>query len=189
MPITSNGNWINTYSGIAFHPLEPRAEDISIDDIAHSLSHQCRYTGHTANFYSIAEHSVLVAKGVAALGGSINEQRWGLLHDGSESFVSDVSSPVKKHPSFAFYREVEKKIMEAVAERFSLEGHEPDVVRYVDGQMIAFESMDKQVIVCRNPAWPIIEQDDRLKTTIKIECLPPASACSAFLLHFKEVFG
>ena len=189
MPITPDGNWINTATGVAFHPLEPRAEDVSLEDIAHSLSQQCRYTGHTSSFYSVAEHSVLVAKGVKALGGSINEQRWGLLHDGSESFISDVSSPVKKHPSFAFYREVEKKIMDVVAERFKLEGPEPDLVRYVDAQMIAFESMDKRVIKVRNPNWPVVEQDERLKPAIKIECLLPAPARSAFLIYFKELFG
>lgn len=42
MPITADGNWINTFSGIAFHPLEPRAEDVSLIDIAHALSHECR---------------------------------------------------------------------------------------------------------------------------------------------------
>lgn len=189
MPITANGNWINTATGVAFHPLEPRAEDVSIEDIAHSLSHECRYTGHTASFYSVAEHSVLVAKGVAALGGSLNDQRWGLLHDASEAYLSDISSPVKKHPSFAFYREVEKGLMAAVAERFKLEGEEPDLVRFVDAQMIAFESVDLRVIRVRNPNWPMTEQDQRLKAVIKIECLLPPSARNAFNAHFKELFG
>jgi len=189
MPITADGNWINTASGVAFHPLEPKAEDVSIEDIAHSLSHQCRYTGHTLNFYSVAEHSVLVAKGVKALGGSLNAQRWGLLHDGSEAYLSDISSPVKRHPSFAFYREVEKGLMAAVAERFKLEGPEPDPVRFVDAQMIAFESVDPRVIKVRNPNWPMIEQDPRLKPWISIQCLLPASAHGAFMAHYRELFG
>ena len=189
MPITSDGSWINTFTGIAFHPLDPRAEDVSITDIAHALAYQCRYTGHTRQFYSIAEHSVLVAKGVAALGGSLNDQRWGLLHDGSESYVSDISSPVKKDPRFSFYREVESRLMLAIAQRFKLEGPEPDVVRFVDAQMIAFESMDERIIMCRNPNWPVIEQDPRLKDAIKIECLLPASAENAFMGHYKELFS
>ena len=189
MPITADGNWINTVTGEAFHPLDPQAEDVVLEDIAHSLSQQCRYTGHTSNFYSVAEHSVLVAKGVAALGGSLNDQRWGLMHDGSEAYLSDISSPVKKHPSFAFYREVEKKIMDAVATCFKLEGPEPDVVRFVDAQMIAFESVDPRVIKVRNVNWPMIEQDPRLKPVIKIECLLPASAYGFFMTHFKELFG
>lgn len=189
MPITPDGNWINTASGIAFHPLDPRAEDVSITDIAHSLSQECRYTGHTRMFYSVAEHSVLVAKGVKVLGGSLNEQRWGLLHDATEAYLSDISSPVKKHPSFTFYREVENRLMTAIAEHFKLEGPEPDVVRFVDAQMIAFESMDERIVACRNPNWPVIEQDPRLKDVIKVECLLPASAENAFMGFFKELFA
>jgi hypothetical protein len=189
MPITPDGNWVNTLSGVAFHPLEPRAEDVRIEDIAKSLSHECRFTGHTTVPYTVAEHSILVAKGVAALGGSINEQRWSILHDATEAYLSDIAAPVKKHPSFAFYREVEKNLMRVIAEHFRLEGPEPELVRYVDAQMIAFESVDKRIIPNRNPNWPMIEQDPRLKPVIQIQCLSPVLAHEAFLVHFKELFG
>ena len=79
--------------------------------------------------------------------------------------------------------------MTAIAEHFKLEGPEPDLVRFVDAQMIAFESVDPRIIRVRNPAWPIMEQDPRLKLVIKTECLLPASAEGAFLMHFKELFG
>ena len=36
-------DYINTYSKINFAPLEPKCEDILIDDIAHSLSLMCVY--------------------------------------------------------------------------------------------------------------------------------------------------
>lgn len=189
MPITPDGNWINTFTGIAFHPLEPKAEDVCLADIAHALSHECRYTGHTLSFYTVAEHSVLVSKGVAALGGSFNDQRWALLHDATEAYLSDIASPVKKHPSFSFYREVEKRLMDAIAEHFKLEGPEPDVVRFVDAQMIAFESVDPRIIKTRNPNWPTMEKDHRLTPVINIQCLLPASAQDAFMAHYQELFG
>jgi hypothetical protein len=189
MPITADGNWINTFSGVAFHPLEPSAEDVRLVDIAHSLSQECRYTGHTLSFYSVAEHSVLVAKGVKALGGSLNDQRWALLHDATEAYLSDISSPVKKHPSFSFYREVEKRLMDSIAEHFKLEGPEPDVVRFVDAQMIAFESVDPRIIQVRNPKWPMMERDPRLTPVINLQGLLPASAEGAFMASFKELFA
>ena len=54
--------WIQTFTGKKFSPLEPRREDIDILDIAHSRSMQCRFNGHCRQFYSVAEHSVRVAR-------------------------------------------------------------------------------------------------------------------------------
>src|ERR1700719_64369 len=48
--------FIETYTGRAFYPLKPRIEDVSIIDIAHHLSQQCRYAGATNFFYSTAQH-------------------------------------------------------------------------------------------------------------------------------------
>lgn len=55
------GDWIQVHSGGKFWPLDPRGEEVRIDDMAHALSLICRFTGHTKDFYSVAQHSVLVA--------------------------------------------------------------------------------------------------------------------------------
>src|SRR5690348_15201022 len=56
------GNYILMYSGSRFWPLDPHPEDITIEDIAHSLSRQCRFTGHTkGQIYSVGNHSILCA--------------------------------------------------------------------------------------------------------------------------------
>lgn len=54
--------WIMTYSGKRYYYLSPTAEDISIVDIAHALSNKCRFAGHCKDFYSVAQHSFLVAE-------------------------------------------------------------------------------------------------------------------------------
>ena len=54
--------WIETYTGRKFWPLAPSPDDIDIFDIAQALSMTCRYKGHTNEFYSVAEHSVLLAE-------------------------------------------------------------------------------------------------------------------------------
>lgn len=46
--------WIQTYTGVKFYPLDPVAEDIRIEDIAHALSMICRFNGHSKQFYSVA---------------------------------------------------------------------------------------------------------------------------------------
>ena len=43
--------FIETYTGRAFWPLHPTAAELSVIDIAHALSNQCRYTGHVQHFY------------------------------------------------------------------------------------------------------------------------------------------
>ncbi len=56
------GSWIQTYTGICFNPFLPDPKDITLEDIAHALSMMCRYNGHTKEFYSVAEHCVIMSK-------------------------------------------------------------------------------------------------------------------------------
>ncbi|MEE8598866.1 MAG: hypothetical protein V3S69_05055 [Dehalococcoidales bacterium] len=72
------------------------ADDIELDVLAHSLSQINRFTGHLDAPYSVAQHSVWVANKLELMGANMNLQRAGLLHDGSESFLSDIPSPYKK---------------------------------------------------------------------------------------------
>jgi hypothetical protein len=88
-------SWITTYTGRRINPLDPRAEDVYIEDIAHALSLKCRWTGHVSTFYSVAQHSVLVAKELRRAGHSPRTQLAGLLHDASEAYLPDIASPIK----------------------------------------------------------------------------------------------
>ena len=60
------GDWMQTATGGVFWPVDPRPEDVEIEDIAHALSLICRYCGHVREFYSVAQHSVLVARAAGA---------------------------------------------------------------------------------------------------------------------------
>ena len=44
-------DWITTYGGIHFFPLEPEADKIEITDVAHALSLICRGNGHVKTFF------------------------------------------------------------------------------------------------------------------------------------------
>ena len=77
------GDWIQTYLGIQFWPLDPRPEEVMLFDIAHSLSNMCRFTGHCREFYSVAQHSVIVSQNVPR-----EDAAWGLLHDASEAYMT-----------------------------------------------------------------------------------------------------
>jgi len=88
-------NWILTNSARPFDLLNPRAEDILTTDLAHALSLVCRFNGHCAHHYSVAQHSLLVAYIIEKEGGTPEEQLAGLLHDGTEAYISDLTRPLK----------------------------------------------------------------------------------------------
>lgn len=54
------GTWIQTFTGKRFDFLAPHEDDVDLEDIAHSLSMQCRFNGHGRVFYSVAEHTAIV---------------------------------------------------------------------------------------------------------------------------------
>lgn len=60
------GPWMQTFTGKAFHVLDPRPEDIDLVDVAHALSICARYAGHSRVPYSVGQHSMLVADTLVA---------------------------------------------------------------------------------------------------------------------------
>ena len=71
-------------------------DDINIEDIAHNLSQICRFTGSTPGFYSVAEHSCIVADMVSGYDeGSMHYMLTALLHDAHEAYIGDIIRPIK----------------------------------------------------------------------------------------------
>lgn len=131
------GDWMQTYSGRQFWPLDPRADEIHLPDIAASLSKMCRYAGHTLDHYSVAEHSVLMMRHLRDHGHGLDVLRWALLHDASEAYLVDVPRPVK--PFLPGYREHEAALMAVVAKRFGLSPEMPAAVHAADNCILADE--------------------------------------------------
>lgn len=77
-------------SGFTFDLENPSADGMPISDIARALAYQPRWAGATREFYSVAEHCVMVSRLVApafALDG--------LCHDADEAISGDIASCVK----------------------------------------------------------------------------------------------
>lgn len=131
------GDYIQTFSGRRFWPTDPDPAEITLVDIAHALSNQCRFSGHTREFYSVAEHSVRVAWGCPR-----ELQRWGLLHDAAEAYLTDLSRPIKHLPAMEPYRAAEARVMRAVCDRFGLDPAEPPAIKVMDNILLATEVRD-----------------------------------------------
>lgn len=138
-------SWINTYSGRQFWPLAPRVVDVDIEDIAHALSLQCRFTGHVREFYSVAQHCCLVAERVPK-----EDRLWALLHDAPEAYLIDLARPVKLAPELKGYRDAEDRLMAIIAERFGLIGECPTSVKDADMRMLMTEA---HALMKMHPQW------------------------------------
>jgi hypothetical protein len=90
------GDWIETYTGKHFYPFDPRIEEVDIIDIAHALSNICRYNGHCRYHYSVAQHSIYIARELMKMGAAIETVLAGLLHDAAEAYFGDIPRPIKR---------------------------------------------------------------------------------------------
>lgn len=126
--------WMQTATGRAFYPLDPRPEDLDLFEIASGLSRQCRYGGQIGRleFYSVAEHCVLLSYAAPP-----ELAAWALLHDASEAFICDVPRPIK--PALAGYAEAEARLMQAVAVRYGLPWPMPDAIKDLDTRILQNE--------------------------------------------------
>lgn len=170
--------WIQTYSGRRFNPTNPNPDAIVIQDIAHALSMQCRFTGHTKKFYSVAQHSVYVSH-------ICNEEDalWGLMHDASEAYLVDVPRPLKRSGKFQAYLDFEAQMQEAICKRFGLPIQEPPSVKKADTKLLATEARDLM-----SP----LHSDWVNRTTplpFVIEAWEPQKAKNMFMQRFYELIG
>lgn len=124
-------NKIRCFSGVYFDPFEPDIDLIKIEDIAHGLSLQCRFGGHTKNFFSVAQHSLDVAFLAP------HEKMAHLLHDSSETYLIDIPSPLKSR--IIGYKEAEDYLMKMIAEKFQFEYPLSRVVKQSDAIALAVE--------------------------------------------------
>lgn len=83
-------SYIQTYTGRMFRFDRPEPNSICILDIAHSLSRQCRFNGHTEEHYSVAQHCVIAAERAAR-----EDRLYALMHDAHEAYTGDAAKPMK----------------------------------------------------------------------------------------------
>lgn len=168
--------WIQTYSGRRFTPTNPNPDAVVIQDIAHALSMLCRFGGHSAKFYSVAQHCVLVSHIC-----DFEDAFWGLMHDASEAYLVDLPRPIKHSGKFESYIEYENKVQLAICKRFNLSEIEPASVKKADKILLATEARD---------LLPNLRSDWTLKENplpFKISPLGPREAKDLFMKRFFDL--
>lgn len=168
------GDWMQTISGKRFWPLDPHEDDIDLNDIAHALSMMCRFNGHCSNFYSVAEHSVLVSKNIDP-----KYAIWGLLHDASEAYIADIVRPAKRF--MPEYKIIEHNIMKTIYRKFDLDiVNEPQELKLIDNELLNDEA---QQLFLTYSNWNISYNPIK----VKLHCYTPQLAKEFFIDRAKEL--
>lgn len=106
--------FFNSASNIKISLHDPIAEMITIEDIASSLSKICRFGGCIPEFYSVAQHTLLVVELAPD-----NLKKAALLHDAAEAYLGDVIKPLK-HLIKDLYTPLEHKFEKVIFEKFNV---------------------------------------------------------------------
>lgn len=186
---TRIGNWLGLDgTGRRFYPLDPRPEDVTIEDIAHALSNVCRWGGRVREFYSVAQHSVHVAQIVERT--HPHRALHGLLHDAAEAYLGDIPTPLKKGlrmkvngETTMAIRDVESGILEVIAAKFGMREffRIGPAVHRADALALATEARD----LMGGLTWPgMVETNEPT-----IEPLSPRAARTQFLGMFRRLTG
>ncbi len=179
MAVTTNTFWIETYTGRTFYIQEPSPDYVCLKDIAHSLSNLCRYNGHCEKFYSVAEHSVHVAKFIEFLKFPTTVVMAALLHDACEAYTGDFPSPIKW--AIPELQTMEKKIQEAVHEHFNIgpQAYKNKVIDDIDKRIVQDERKALMTKSCL--PWAV---DGYVPLNITVEAWVPEVAEKKFLEAF-----
>ncbi len=180
-----DGCTILLHSGRYVNPMALSPDDVAIEDIAHALGNQCRYSGHTHEFYSVAEHSVRVAGILEEAGSPWDVVLFGLLHDAAEAYLVDLPRPLKLDSALGeVYQVAEERCLQAVVCHFGLWPTEPPQVRAADLRMLATERRD---LMPGEEVWAVIA--DTVPLPDVIEPWEPRDARETFLFEFDRFSG
>jgi len=185
---------ILTYSGHYFDFLNPERNQFRIEDIAHALSHVCRFAGHTREFYSVAQHSVLASRemeactNVWAVSGepALHPQKMAmaaLLHDAAEAYLGDITRPLKQ--LLPEYKIIEQRVEAALFAAFGLPLPMPTAVKQIDLALLATEQRD--LMPPHDDEWALIKDIEPLREVINP--WGPEKARREFLKRWEELGG
>lgn len=168
--------YVSTFSGNRFYPLGPRIDRVTIEDIAHGLAYQCRFNGQTREFYSVAQHSLIVASLVAP-----HLRLAALLHDAAEAYLGDMVKPLKVlMPEFA---DLEDRVSALIANAFGVDFSDYAPIKRAD--LIALATEKRDLMPHSAERWAYLDGIEPLPEPIAT--MSPWQAKQAFLACFAQL--
>lgn len=173
-------SYITMFSGAHVDPLDLRPEDILVEDIAHHLSNQCRWSGGTRYHYSVAQHSYycsLIVPSPFAYDA--------LHHDDAEAYLQDMAKPLKNNRTLGqAYRGAEQRIERVIREALGVTFPFPDPVKQADLAMLIAEA---EQLVHGRKHWSYYHEIEA--ADIEIKKWTPEKAEKKWLARHAELFA
>jgi len=177
--------WITTFSGERVKSTAVHVSQINKADMVRGLAMQVRYLGQIRDFYSIAEHSVLVSHIAEGLGAPLADQRAALLHDGHEYLTGDFPSPFKY--DVEGLRDWERRIEATFREAMGLPHYEHSMwysIKRYDLMALHFEANNLMDSEC---GWIDYAFVNAVPRHLKIKCLSWRQAQNQFRIRAREL--
>lgn len=182
------GQWMHTSLGGRFYPGDPRPEEVFISDIANGLALDNRYSGQNRvdRFYSVAEHSSLMALWCLDKHRDAQMAFVALLHDAHEAYgIRDVNVAAKEALG-QHYRIIASRIQQAVWEKYHLAEAAATcwgAVKELDCRIVPTE---KRFLMRHQQPWAADEFDP---LPVPIRCLQPPAAKKLFVQVYWDICG
>lgn len=165
---------IITHSGRTLDFLALRPSMIDLQDIAHGLSHTCRFAGQCSSFYSVAQHAVAVSYLCPTLEA--------LHHDSTEAYMGDMTRPLKDLiPTF---KEFEGDLHQVICQALGISSVQSEDLHLADRRVYLLERQRLFSARCRDIDFEGLEPAPKavLGTT-----LSPKAAKALFLKRHDEL--
>ncbi len=180
-----NPNWMNTSTGKRFYPSAPDANVICMSDIANGLAMDCRYSGQIDinKFYSVAEHSFILAKYALDLNWNAKGAFAILMHDAAEGYLNDLCRAVKGAVGES-YKFLEADVQQVIADK-------DGIAEFYEGDMgEAIKTLDRRI--CVNEKKALFRHDIQWPASnlvalpgVTIRCMSPRYAKVEFLKMYE----
>lgn len=134
------GPWTQTRSGAKYYALDPKPEEINIEDCGTFVNRW----GGACGIYGTTEHQIRCARLVASWGFGPWIQYQAATHDAHEFGCGDIPGPWLRtdHPSANAWRNLERKACAAVRPRLGLPRHLHPAVKDADRVLLTTEARD-----------------------------------------------
>jgi hypothetical protein len=140
VPVTDRGTWMQCGKGRIFYPLDPRPEEVHIDDILTALSRLIRYNGLSDAWIVVAQHLCNCEMMAHHDGRTLKERLAILAHDFAETYIGDMIRPIKCH--FPEFKKIEAKVQDAIEWELHIPYCDPALIKHYDNLAWAWEKRD-----------------------------------------------
>lgn len=122
---------VTTHSGINIDLRNPSMDGVTIADLAHTLSHICRWNGIPDDYFSVAEHCLMAAERAPK-----KYKLAVLMHDCEEAILGDNITPLKNLiPELV---PIGNQLRDLILQKFGIP-YNHDAVKKYDNQQLRWE--------------------------------------------------